>query len=671
MEDKLLFSENICTKYPDKPALIGDGFSYTYAEFLHAIAAYSKVLADKGVKKGSRVALWGYNSANWLVAFFAIVRAGGTAVLINYSSDIEPAADLLKMSETKFLICGDNKQTAEDSDAMKKMAKAAEIDDKSCFDIRKKSTDLCKDLEKLPEAKDVLSSADADQTSVIIFTSGTTSLPKAVQNSQRAISTNAKSYLEGVEGYQGTGICISVPLFHILGLLMSYCYLCTGASVCLPEVYDSETLAKLIDKYKVSDMAAVGAIYLKMVESPEFQEKVVPHIHLCMIAGGMSTPVQMMRLELEFENAIFINMYGQSEVAPISMVKPKDDVEKRAQTVGQPVEELEVKIIDEKKQFVSGGSIGEIVARGSGLMNGYFNLPDEKQPIDSQGWIHTGDLGYFDKEGYLCLAGRIKDLIIKGGENISPSEIEEALSQIPGIREAKAMGAPHPIYGESVEACVTLQDGTKPLTEEAIKKALKSKLAKNKIPSHVFIYENFPLNENGKIDQRGLHADMIRRLATVLIDEELSGGIVVYDIVVKNSSYAIVPVASLIQELAVSLGFNEKKTTAMRYAVEEMLTDRIQDAYSAVGNINVRVTLMPEWLRVSFSDEGAEYFIDKRASTSISAKIILSAVDNFYTDRSSGKPVYCMDFLYETDVEIKEFLLRDNSEPNTTETKNN
>lgn len=271
MEDKLLFSENICTKYPDKPALVGDGFSYTYAEFLHAIAAYSKVLANKGVKKGSRVALWGYNSANWLVAFFAIVRAGGTAVLLNYSSDIEPAADLLKMSETKFLICGDNKQTAEDSDAMKKMAKAAEIDDKSCFDIRKKSADLCKDLEKLPEAKDVLSSADADQTSVIIFTSGTTSLPKAVQNSQRAISTNAKSYLEGVEGYQGTGICISVPLFHILGLLMSYCYLCTGASVCLPEVYDSETLAKLIDKYKVSDMAAVGAIYLKMVESPEFQ----------------------------------------------------------------------------------------------------------------------------------------------------------------------------------------------------------------------------------------------------------------------------------------------------------------------------------------------------------------------------------------------------------------
>lgn len=659
MADGLLFSSNICTKYPERPAIVGKGFSYSYSEVLHSINAFSRILTDKGIGKGTNVALWGFNSANWLIDFFAVVRAGGTAVLLNYSAALNDAAELLNMTKTKYLIFGDNARTIKDPEAISSLMRMTSIPEENCIDIRNSAVDLCKSLTDSPEGPETRTGDEYNETAVIIFTSGTTSLPKAVQNSQRAITTNSNAFLAGIGEHAGNSICVAVPLFHILGLLMSYSYLRIGATVCLPSDYKPQTIAEQIGTHKVSDMAAVGAIYLGLAEYEGFQESVVPNAKLCMIAGGMSTPVQMMRLELEFANAIFINMYGQSEAAPISMVRPSDLVEKRAQTVGRPVETLDVRFYDPKKGFLEKGEVGEIVAKGPGLMNGYFGLPKEKQPIDDQGWLHTGDLGYLDDDGFIHLAGRIKDIIIRGGENISPSEIESALNQIPTIKEAKVMGAPHQIYGESVEACAIPFDSSAPFDPEEIKEELKAKLARYKIPSHIFKYDRFPLNENGKIDQRSLYANMLSKLKLLNIEDELQGGIVVFDITVKNSNYAIVPVTSLIEELAKDIGFSPKKAASIRLAVEEMLTERIQDSYAGVGNIRIKVSLMSDWLRVSFSDTGTEYCIDKRLDTSLSAKIILAAVDNFHTDRLSGKPIYCMDFLYQSEVKITDFLMRE------------
>ncbi|MBO4794211.1 MAG: hypothetical protein J5556_06565, partial [Deltaproteobacteria bacterium] len=197
---------------------------------------------------------------------------------------------------------------------------------------------------------------------------------------------------------------------------------------------------------------------------------------------------------------------------------------------------------------------------------------------------------------------------------------------------------------------------------EQIKASLRTKIARFKIPSHIFLYDQFPLNVNGKLDQRALHADMLTRIKRLAVDEELAGGVTVFDVVVKNSGYAIVPVTSLVSELASSVGFGRRRVLSIRLAVEEMLTERITDAYSAAGNIRVKITLMPEWLRVSFSDSGAEYFIDKRRDTSMSAKIILKAVSDFHTDYPDGKPIYCMDFLYENEFSIQDFLLKSKGE---------
>ena len=653
-----LLSMNLCRNYPGRPAIVGNGMSCTYADMQKGIWGLSRKLREMGVEKGSRVALWGYNSANWLIAFFAIVHAGGVATLVNYSMSVADAAELLTMTGTAFLLCGDNAGTKKDPDAMQQLAALAGIPAEHCLDIRPAALDLSRAFPNAVEAPDARGESEADETAFIIFTSGTTSLPKAVQLSQRALMVDANAFNRGIGEQAGRSLCVAVPLFHILGLLMSFSYLCRGATVCLPANYKPETLIREIDAYRISDMAAVGAIYLSLAEAAGFEEQVVPNLHLCMIAGGMSTPVQMMRLELQFANATFINMYGQSEAAPLTMVRPTDLVEQRAQTVGRPIDDIDLRISDGKGGFLPQGEIGEVVAKGSNLMNGYDRLPPEKQPIDENGWLHTGDLGYLDTDGYLHLSGRIKDIIIRGGENISPSEVERALNQLDNIREAKVMGAPHPIYGESVEACVTMTDSGASFDQEAIKAALRTAIARFKIPSHIFLYDSFPLNVNGKLDQRALHADMLMRIKRLTVDEELAGGVTVFDVVVKNSSYAIVPVTSLVSELAGSVGFSRRRALSIRLAVEEMLTERITDAYSAAGNIRVRITLMPEWLRVSFSDDGAEYFIDKRRDTSMSAKIILRAVSDFHTDYPDGKPVYCMDFLYENEFSIQEFLLK-------------
>ena len=654
----MLFSEMLDRGQDSTTAIVDSRGSITYGEFRSAVAGFAAHLHAVGLVKGDRVALWGYNSANWLVAFFAIVRAGGVALLVNYSMDIDDAAKLLRAANARFLICGDNGQTKRRDDAMEALAHAAGIELSHCVDARDSACNLASTYTGAAGLTEQRQPNEEVDTAFIIFTSGTTSAPKAVCISQRALIADARALIAGLEGTMGGSICVAVPLFHILGLLTSFVYLILGSVVCLPINYRADTLVSMVGDNQVSDIAAVGAVYQGLADADGFDEMVVPHLRTCLIAGGMSTPVQMMRLELDFANATFINMYGQSEGAPLTMVRPSDLVELRASTVGRAVDGVELRIAGLDGSTLPVGEVGEVLARGVCLMNGYEGLPADNQAIDADGWLHTGDLGLLNPEGYLYLAGRIKDVIIRGGENISPAEIEAELIAIEDIKDAKVMGAPHAIYGESVEACVTTHGAT-PFDEGRILEALRTRMPRYKVPAHIFPYVEFPLNVNGKLDQRALYLNMLRRLHGIEVAEELAGGITVFEITVKNSSYAIEPVTALVDDLASTIGYGRRRASKIRHAVEEMLIERIMYAYSGAGDIRMRVTLMPEWLRVSFSDNGAEYVIDKRRDVSMSARIILGSVDNFHTERHGGKPEYCMDFLYDGDLDVKDFLLRD------------
>ncbi len=666
----MLFSEMLDHGQDDAAAIVDSQGLVTYGAFRAAVAGFAAHLHDRGLAKGDRVALWGYNSANWLVAFFAIVRAGGVALLVNYSMSVEDAAELLRKANARFLVCGDNSQTKRRDDAMEALADAAGIERSRCVDARGDACNLASaytaaSAEAQAEGRESgrglaeqRQPNEETDTAFIIFTSGTTSAPKAVCVSQRALTADARALMAGLEGTMGGSVCVAVPLFHILGLLTSFVYLILGSAVCLPANYKANTLVSIVGENQVSDIAAVGAVYQGLAGADGFGERVVPHLRTCLIAGGMSTPVQMMRLELDFENATFINMYGQSEGAPLTMVRPSDLVELRANTVGRAVDGVELRIAGLDGATLPIGEVGEVLARGVCLMNGYEGLPVEDQAIDADGWLHTGDLGFLDAEGYLRLAGRIKDVIIRGGENISPAEIEAELTSIDGVADAKVMGAPHAIFGESVEACVTTQ-GAAPFDEGRVLEALRTRMPRYKVPAHVFAYSEFPLNVNGKLDQRALYVTMLGKLREIEVDEELAGGITVFEITVKNSGYAIAPVTALVSELVGTIGYERRRAAKIQHAVEEMLVERIMYAYSGAGDIRVRIVLMPEFLRVSFSDDGAEYVIDKRRDTSMSARIILGSVDNFHTERRAGKPEYCMDFLYDGDLNVKDLLLQE------------
>ena len=603
------------------------------------------------------MALWSYNSIDWLVAFFAIVRAGGVAVLVNYSMGVQDVAKLLRSVGATYIICGDNGQTKRWDDALGTLAKASGIALKNCVDVRTGTPGLVSRFADAPGIEEVRTEDEAGETAFIIFTSGTTSRPKAVCVSQRALTCDAHAVELGLEGTRGQSICVSVPLFHILGLLTSYVYLTQGAKVCLPANYRADSIAPLISEHCVSDMAAVGAVYQALSVAEGFSRNVAPHLRTCLIAGGMTTPVQMMRMELDYANATFVNMYGQSEGAPLTMVRPSDLVEQRAGTVGRPVEGVELRIAAADDTPLPEGEVGEVLARGKCLMNGYDGMPASSQAIDAHGWLHTGDLGYVDELGNLHLAGRLKDVIIRGGENISPAEIEAEITKIDGVREAKVMGVPHPVFGESVEACVEVSSVSKFDVEQA-KDLLRTSLPRYKVPAHVFAYEAFPLNVNGKIDQRSLYSSLVVRLHTLEVSDELASGVVVYDLVLKNTMFAIVPVAEFVDSLATDIGFGANSASKIHLCIEEMLSERIMDAYSGAGDIRMRLTLMEDWLRVTFSDDGAEYVIDKRRDTSLSARIILGSVDNFHTTYRQGKPEYHMDFLYDDNLDIKEFLVQ-------------
>ena len=267
-----LFSARLCRSYQGRLAIVGSGYSCTYEDMDKGIRGFAGQLRKMGVIKGSRVALWSYNSANWLIAFFAIIRAGGTAVLVNYSMGCTEAADLLTMTETDFLLCGDNGETKKNPIAMQDLAFQASIPEDHCLDIRSGTVDLGRAFPEAAEEADARNESEADETAFIIFTSGTTSRPKAVQISQKALTFDADAFIGNIGEYAGRSVCVAVPLFHILGLLMSYAYLCRGATVCLPANYKPETLSREIDAYRVSDMAAVGAVYVGLAEFPDFED---------------------------------------------------------------------------------------------------------------------------------------------------------------------------------------------------------------------------------------------------------------------------------------------------------------------------------------------------------------------------------------------------------------
>ncbi|MBR3397095.1 MAG: AMP-binding protein [Lachnospiraceae bacterium] len=646
-------------EYPDRPALTCRDKTVTYGQLKLAADNCALKLLKAGFKKGDKAILWGFNGIEWMVAFFGITQAGGVASLMNYGLKGPDVSVLTKMVDASWGIIGGNTISIADPQAAAKVlieggVPVQHVFPATAFVEADAFAPVSAEDQKLLE--EAAAKIDPKDSQVIIYTSGTTSLPKAVLQSSCSILSNAEGCIMMLGQDMGPSLCLALPTFHSYGLMVMHTYLSMGAHVHVTPLLKPDTLLNMICEHKITDMCSVGAIYGMLTSMPEFQEKLSGQLRFCIVGGGFTTPVEMMRFEKLLGGGKLLCGYGQTECSPVITVEtPADPLERRAVSVGRSLPNHEVRIWNEGTGFADEGEVGEIIVKGPSLMNGYYGLPEEKQAIDKDGWLHTGDLGRFDPDGMLQFAGRIKDIIIRSGENITPIEIEKVLLEQPEVREAKVLGARHPIWGESVEACLSLKS---PIDEDEFRARLKQRLASFKVPSHFFIYDSFPLNENGKLNQRALSADMLTRLYELNLTEAVNEGLRIMDLTVKNQRYTIVPACSMIQQLADQLGFDEENAERIRLSVEEMLTDRIDNAFEENGVIRMEVLLMAQWMRLRFTDTGRKYSLESE-DASISARIILANVDIYSSgEDETGKTEYCLDYQYLNDFNVKDYLMK-------------
>ena len=657
---ELLFSEwleDLAGQYGDRPAL-SCGLTITYTQLLDASRRCAARLIGAGVQKGDRVLVWAINGIDWVVEFFGITMAGGVATLMNYGLNAEDVTQLAKNVGATWALIGGNKVSAVDPMGAAKAVIMAGVPMEHILrmdELLKASLDASQPVD-MALLQERISQINPRDTQFIIFTTGTTSLPKAVQLSSASALSDVCGALELLQEEITVKCCNALPLFHSFGMIVTLVMLENGSQCFLLADIKPQPLIDMVHANQIDLVATVGAIYGMVTALPDFAEKIAGRLKTCIVGGGFTTPTEMMRVENALGGGKLLIGYGQTECSPVISVNVgTDPLERRAVSVGRILPNIEVRIWREGIGFLSQGEIGEVLVKGPITMNGYLGLNEEEQPFDSEGWLHTGDLGMIAEDGLLQLAGRIKDIIIRSGENISPSEIEKVMMEEECIREVKVMGAPHPIWGESVEACVVING--EELDEKALRESLRARLSAYKIPTHFFLYKALPLNANGKLDQRGLKADMLEKLRSAFISNALNEGLRMLSIQVRNRAYAIAPVCDLIQGLAEQLGFRGKKVYQIRISVEEMLTERIAHAYDTNGDITMDVILMPHWMRVRFTDSGKAYRLDDK-DASVSAKIILANVDAYGTSLTGETLVgNNLDWQYAEGFDINEYLM--------------
>ena len=645
--------EEQAAKNPDHEAIVMGNKKFTYGDLLKKVDQLAATLLSRGVKRGDKIALWSGTCPEWFCAYYGIIRSGGTVVILNANLMTKDVKPLVEFADTKFMIYGKTHDIEGTSADAEEIAKIFNLPAENCFSVTEY------DFSRASDIKPDTTGWDVRDDAFIIYTSGTTAFPKAVVNSQYGAINIANQLLKAIAPITGEKGLMGAPLFHVYNLFTSGLYMLKGATLYLPEVIKADFIADLIAKEGITDIWSVAPIYQGIIDSPELTKKAAPNIRLCFIGGSYTSPVQLMRFENALYNSKFLDSYGMTEANGAYVVeRPEDDVAIRYNTVGRAVDGVEVAVWDEEHGILPPGEVGEIITRGFHVKKSYYKLPPEKQAIDKDGWLHTGDLGIFDEHENLKIVGRIKDLIIKGGENLAPAEIEAQIMSHPSIAACKVFGYKDRIYGENLGACVTLAPGAK-FDEDDLRRYAKEKLGSYKSPVYYFVFDDFPLNANRKIDQLALHVEMLRRLHRLLISGKLDKGLQVISVSIKNSTYNITPVATMLEECALNLGFNPKKAAKIRQAVEETLIIFVTEMTEDVGNIDINLFYTHSCLRIIITDSNAVNENGRAEEIKLSSAIVLRLVDDCEKKiLGDGKTQIRLDFTYDKDFDIKEFLMQ-------------
>ena len=499
-------------KNGDKAFIIGNGQTYTWKEIDQCSQIVASDLFKLGVKKGAHVGLCSANSVNWIITFIAIQKLGAIACLMNFNYGINEILDVADVADITFLCYGEIASMKDEKAFLDEILNPAESKIETCYDIR--STICYKDrLSEYGAVEGLFDGrVESDDACVMIYTSGSTGKPKGVLLSAYNILNASASMADTIQINAEDKLCLILPLFHIFGMTAGlFCNVLNDGMIILPESLKTDTLLATIADAKCTLFHSVPTMILAVMNNKSFTGDKVGSLRATILAGAPTTKAQITKMIETFPNNHFICAYGLSEMAPVSITDYGDSIEHICETVGKPVKNIQIKIQDTATGETCGtGTVGEIIVEGYNTMSCYYKAALDVQSIDDSGWLHTGDLGYMDENGYIHLTGRAKELIIRGGENIMPQEVAEAISQHPAVSDVKVVGVPDEFFGEIVCACIHMKDGG-PFDEAEMKTFLADKLAAFKIPSFFVEYDAFPVLSSGKVDLVNLRRDAIAR----------------------------------------------------------------------------------------------------------------------------------------------------------------
>lgn len=497
---------------PDKIAYHFMGKDTTYGEFEFAVGRFAKGLQELGVEKGDHVAFLLGNTPHYLIALYATMRLGATAIPINpiytpdeisyilHNGDVKAviALDaLLPLVEkgvqafpqvTSFIICETTADTAEKIAALSQEAKV-------------KTHLFTQVIANVSDSLQPVEVAD-DDNAIILYTSGTTGTPKGAMLTHENIYSNARDVAHYL-GYKADDrIIATLPVFHVFALtVVANAPLLSGATVLLAPRFSPTEIFALAREQKATVFAGVPTMYNFLYQLPEGNPEDFSTIRLA-ISGGASLPVALLH---NFEKKFNVRVsegYGLSEASPVTCFNPLDR-DRKAGSIGTSICNVENKVVDVNGQEVPVGEVGELIVRGPNVMKGYYKLPEETAMAIRDGWLYTGDLAKVDEEGYFYIVDRKKDMIIVGGFNVYPREVEEVLFAHNNIVEAAVIGYPDPNLGEAVHAYVVLKEVAATSTEDLLAYCTKH-MVKYKVPKVIEIMDELPKNTTGKILRRSL-----------------------------------------------------------------------------------------------------------------------------------------------------------------------
>lgn len=508
-------------RFPERTALEYMGQSWSYRYLDEAVDGVARELLGLGIRRGDHVGIWCKARLAPILAMYALLRVGAVPTMLNTALQREELKTLLVRNDVQYLLIGNGYKDLDYATLCRGLDE--EIEGlRGIYQFGMPPTDGQNGSLLFPPcplaSEQLLREAEAavgpEDTAFLLFTSGTTSVPKGVATSHAAWVTYCRLQADNMDITEADRFCAALPMFHCFCIGVNLLLACwAGSTVCLPNSRHSADVLTCISEEKCTVFSCVPALYHALLRRPDFETWDVSSLRTGII-GGSSYPVAFFHEVEEKLGMTLISSLGMTEAtAGLSSTTVRDSLEVRAATVGRVLPVLEGRILDIKTgAALPAGECGEVCVRGSTVMKGYYNMPQETaKALDSEGWLHTGDMGFLDEEGYLHLTGRLKDLIIRGGENISPLEIESVLAEDPTVNLCKAVGVPDDHYGEEVCLCVLPTQGAV-CTEQALRQSLTQQLSSYKVPKYILFFDEFPISSTGKVLGRELRTQALERL---------------------------------------------------------------------------------------------------------------------------------------------------------------